>query len=106
MARLPRPKSKRLPEKLAQIRLALNLSQGDMLYRLGLHVRLSRNSISAYEHGVGEPPLPVLLDYARMANVWVDVLIDDSIDLPERLPSSKKSEGIRRASSKQGKQKR
>jgi transcriptional regulator with XRE-family HTH domain len=96
MARIPRPKPKRLPEKLRQIRLALNLSQGGMLYQLGLHEKLSRTSVSAYELGTGEPPLPVLLDYARMANVWVDVLIDDDLDLPAKLPSAKKHEGVRR----------
>jgi len=31
-----------------------------------------------------------------MANVWVDVLIDDALDLPDRLPSAKKQEGVRR----------
>jgi transcriptional regulator with XRE-family HTH domain len=67
-----------------------------MLQRLGLHEKLSRTSISAYELGTGEPPLPVLLDYARLANVWVDVLIDDELELPARLPSAKKSEGVRR----------
>src|SRR5947199_10647976 len=96
MARKPRPKPKRLPSKLLQIRLALDLSQGGMLYQLGLHEKLSRTSISAYELGTGEPPLPVLLDYARMANVWVDVLIDDELDLPAKLPSAKKHEGVRR----------
>jgi transcriptional regulator with XRE-family HTH domain len=87
-----------LPEKLVQIRLALNLSQGGMLYQLRLHEKLSRTTISGYELGTGEPPLPVLLDYARLANVWVDVLIDDELDLPDNLPSKTKSEGIRRAS--------
>ena len=97
MARSPRPKPARLPEKLLQIRLALDLSQGGMLYQLGLHETLSRTTISAYELGTGEPPLPVLLDYARAANVWVDVLIDDELDLPAKLPSAKKHEGVRRA---------
>lgn len=96
MARSPRPRPARLPEKLLQIRLALDLSQGGMLYQLGLHERLSRTSISAYELGTGEPPLAVLLDYARIANVWVDVLIDDELDLPDKLPSAKKHEGIKR----------
>ena len=96
MARSPRPKPARLPEKLLQIRLALDLSQGGMLYQLGLHERLSRTSVSAYELGTSEPPLPVLLDYARMANVWVDVLIDDELDLPDKLPSTKRHEGVRR----------
>jgi transcriptional regulator with XRE-family HTH domain len=96
MGRLPRPKPSRLPEKLLQIRLALDLSQDGMLQRLGLHEKLSRTSISAYELGTGEPPLPVLLDYARIANVWMDAIVDDELDLPNRLPSAKKSEGVRR----------
>ena len=95
MARSPRPKPARLPEKLLQIRLALNLSQGGMLRRLGLDERLSRTSVSAYELGTSEPPLPVLLDYARIANVWVDVLIDDELDLPPDLPTRTKSEGVK-----------
>src|SRR2546423_11298603 len=96
MARVPRPKPTRLPEKLLQIRLALNLSQDGMLSRLGLDEQLSRTTISAYELGTGEPPLPVLLDYARIANVWMDVLVDDELDLPDKLPNPTKSEGIRR----------
>jgi transcriptional regulator with XRE-family HTH domain len=90
MARLPRLKSERLPEKLLQVRLALGLSQNEILYRLELGDRLSRTSISAYELGTGEPPLPVLLRYARLVNVSTDVLIDDEMDLPARLPSKSK----------------
>ena len=89
MARKPRPKPARLPEKLLQIRLALNLSQGGMLSRLGLD-ELSRTTVSAYEVGTGEPPLPVLLKYARLAGVSTDVLIDDDLDLPARLPARPK----------------
>src|SRR5215208_1601316 len=100
MARVPRPKPARLPEKLLQIRLALELSQDGMLQRLGLDEKLSRTTVSAYELGTGEPPLPVLLEYARIANVWVDVLIDDKLDLPDKLPSTKKHEGVRRRQTK------
>ena len=96
MARSPRPRPARLPEKLLQIRLALELSQDGMLRLLGLDEKLSRTSVSAYELGTGEPPLSVLLDYARIANVWTDVLIDDELDLPAKLPSAKKHEGVRR----------
>ncbi len=90
MARLPRLKSERLPEKLSQVRLALGLSQNEMLRRLELDDKLSRTSISAYELGTGEPPLPVLLRYARLVNVSTDVLIDDELDLPEHLPAHRK----------------
>jgi transcriptional regulator with XRE-family HTH domain len=99
MGRVARPKPERLAEKLLQVRLALNLSQGGMLRLLGLNERLFRSAVSGYELGTREPPLPVLLQYARVANVFVDVLIDDSLDLPEKLPSQKKSEGVSRSSS-------
>jgi len=100
MARSPRPKPARLPEKLVQIRLALELSQDGMLRQLGLDERLSRTSVSAYELGTSEPPLPVLLEYARLANVWMDVLVDDELDLPAKLPAKTKHEGVRPRRSK------
>jgi transcriptional regulator with XRE-family HTH domain len=90
MARVPRPKPERLPEKLLQIRLALDLSQGGMLYQLGLHDKLTRTAVSAYELGTSEPPLPVLLKYARLAGISTDVLIDDDMDLPPKLPAKRK----------------
>jgi transcriptional regulator with XRE-family HTH domain len=96
MGRMPRPKPARLAEKLLRIRQALGLSQNGMLTRLGLDEKLFRSAISGYELGTREPPLPVLLEYARAAGVWLDVLIDDELDMPERLPTSTKSEGIRR----------
>jgi len=98
MGRASRPKPARLAEKLAQIRSTLGLSQDEMLARLGLSGvgGLFRSSISGYERGTREPPLPVLLEYARAANVSVEALIDDGLDLPVRLPASPKSEGIRR----------
>jgi transcriptional regulator with XRE-family HTH domain len=62
----------------------LELSQNGMIERLG--VELTQNRISEYETGKGEPPLPILLLYARAANISTDVLIDDELDLPTRLP--------------------
>lgn len=96
MGLTPRPKPARLPEKLQQIRMALGLSQNEMLRRLGQEDRTIRSTISGYERGEREPPLPVLLEYARAANLYVEVLIDDGMDLPARLPSRKKSEGVKR----------
>jgi hypothetical protein len=37
----------------------------------------------------------VLLQYARAANVYVDALIDDAVDLPEILPAVSKTEGVK-----------
>lgn len=90
MARLPRQRPKRLPEKLLQIRLSLGLSQGEMLRRLELD-NLTRTTVSAYEVGTSEPPLPVLLKYARLVGISTDVLIDDELDLPAKLPAKRRS---------------
>lgn len=79
------PKSERLAEKLLQIRLFLGLSQDGMLERLGLTEQYFRSRISAYELGNREPHLPVLLKYARSVGISTDVLIDDEMDLPEKL---------------------
>jgi transcriptional regulator with XRE-family HTH domain len=90
-----RPKPERLAEKLLQIRLALDLSQDGMLARLELDKSHFRSAISGYELGTREPPLTILLKYARLARISTDVLIDDELDLPNRLPSPTKSEGVR-----------
>jgi hypothetical protein len=37
----------------------------------------------------------ILAAYAKVANVYVEALIFDDVDLPRRLPASSKSEGIR-----------
>jgi transcriptional regulator with XRE-family HTH domain len=85
-----RPKPGRLAEKLLQIRLTLDLSQDGMLARLGLVESHFRSAVSGYELGTREPPLPVLLKYARLAGVCVEVLIDDELDLPSKLPVTPK----------------
>jgi len=76
-------KPKRLPEKLVQIRAALDLSQSEMVSRLGFD--FSRDEISAFERGKQQPPLLVLLRYARCVGVSTDVLIDDEVDLPAHI---------------------
>lgn len=95
MGTKPRPKPERLAEKLLQIRNALGLSQTEMLKRLGVEDVIAYHRISEYETGKREPTLLILLGYARVASVYVDVLIEDDVSLPTRLPSVKKSEGIK-----------
>ena len=90
-----RQKAERLAEKLLQLRLALGLSQGEMLRRLGAEDLIVYNRISDYELGNREPPLPILLQYARVAGVYVEDLIDDELDLPERLPGTARYKGIK-----------
>jgi transcriptional regulator with XRE-family HTH domain len=87
MARGARLKPERLAEKLIRIRVTLGLSQNELIRRL--EVGLTQNRISEYETGKGEPPLPILLRYARLAGVCVERLIDDELDLPDELPGGK-----------------
>ena len=74
-----------MASKLSEIRVGLGLSQGDLLNRLGLGDEMERDYISKYERGVLEPPLHVLLGYARLVGISTDVLIDDELDLPRKL---------------------
>lgn len=97
MGRAERIKPGRLAEKLRQIRLALGLSQSEMLRRLGVEELIDYNKISGYERGERMPPPLILLRYGKVAGVWVDVLINDELDLPEKLPCSPKHEGVKRA---------
>jgi len=85
MGKAKRMKPERLGEKLLTIREALGLSQGEMVVRLGYEDLFSRNYISDFELETREPPLPVLLAYARLAGISTDVLIDDELDLPKKL---------------------
>lgn len=87
-----------LAEKLLAIRTGLELSQNGMIRRIGFADELSQAEVSMFERGVRVPPLPVILEYARAANVYVEVLIDDSLDLPTKLPPREKHEGTRRKS--------
>ncbi|MDX6696213.1 MAG: Helix-turn-helix domain [Blastocatellia bacterium] len=86
----PRLTSQRLAEKLLRIREALGLSQTEMLKRLGFEDVLVYNRISDYERGTREPPLPILLQYARAVRVPLEALVDDQLDLPAKLPAKPK----------------
>jgi transcriptional regulator with XRE-family HTH domain len=80
-ARELRPK--RLAEKLKQIRINLGLSQNELLEKIGFSEYIFQGNISQYELGRREPPLPVLLRYAQLAKISVDLLIDDEQNLQD-----------------------
>ncbi|HEY0547254.1 MAG TPA: helix-turn-helix transcriptional regulator [Pyrinomonadaceae bacterium] len=84
----------KLAGKLLSIRLALGLSQTELLSRLGVEDFISYQRISEYELGKREPLLIVLLAYARVANISTDILIDDKKNLPAKL--SRKAKRSRR----------
>ena len=73
---------KRLAEKLKQIRVELGLSQNELLGKIEFSEYIFQGNISQYELGRREPPLPVLLKYAKLGGTTVDVLIDDELELP------------------------
>jgi transcriptional regulator with XRE-family HTH domain len=96
MGKRARIKQERLAEKLLRVRNALGLSQSEMLRRLGFEDTIDYKRISEYELGKNEPPLAILLQYARLGGVYADVLIDDDLDLPEKLPGTINHNEIRR----------
>jgi len=69
---------RKLARKLRRVRDRLGLSQTEIAKKLGVK---DRAIISQFENGKRQPPLPVLLKYARLARVTVDVLIDDKMKL-------------------------
>ena len=75
---------------------SLPLVQYGMLAHLGLDDKdgFERSVISAFELNKREPDLIVLLAYSRAANIFVEVLIEDGLDLPVKLPAGEKSEGV------------
>lgn len=82
---------KRLGTKLRQIREALGLTQEEMLKLLDLPPVITQSTISAYERNAKLPPYFVLARYGDVANIWIDVLVRDSLNVPDRLPSSTKT---------------
>ena len=106
MGKHRRPRQERLPKKLVQVREALGLTQNEMLRHLGLDEKLSRTDVSNYERDHREPALYVVLKYAKAAGVCLDALVDDELDLPEKLPSTPKHHGVRPTAAKRGKRNR
>jgi transcriptional regulator with XRE-family HTH domain len=85
----PRPRPAHLAAKLLKIRRDLGISQTEMVKRLGLGRPYHYNFISKYELDKNEPPLMVLLAYARLTGVAVEYFIDDDLELPKHLLGTK-----------------
>src|ERR1051325_10375545 len=98
MGTASRETPKYLAQKLLKIRKTIDggLSQEEMVRRLGVGSKINRTYISKFEHGVLEPSLKVLIRYAEIAGVYLDVLADDRLELPDILPCRPKSDGIKR----------
>lgn len=87
MGRAERRRPARMAEKLLALREHLGLSQNELIARMGLLRTLRQSDISSYELGKREPPLEVLLRYARAAGGrrgaggYLEMIIDDELDL-------------------------
>lgn len=71
-------KIENLPAKLRAVRKHLGLSQSQLAARLRTY-DLHYNRVSEYERGKRTPNLLVLLDYAQLAGIHIDDLVDDGI---------------------------
>ena len=86
MGRSQRPRPARLGEKLRQIRSSLGLTLDQLIEQLNYKDSpLYPTNISGMERGEREPPLLLLLAYARLIGISTDVLIDDRLELPKNM---------------------
>jgi transcriptional regulator with XRE-family HTH domain len=91
----PRPRPRRLGDKLRQIRQGLGLSQSQMLAKLGLEETMHYGRISQYENDEREPTLMTLLAYSHVAGVHLEDIVSDDLDLPAKLPGTVTYQGLR-----------
>jgi transcriptional regulator with XRE-family HTH domain len=88
MGRNRRPQPSYLPSKLLEVREKLHLTQEQMAKNLSSSkAPVHPGNISEYETGKREPSLLTLLQYARLAGTSIDILVDDELELPKKLPS-------------------
>lgn len=85
----------KLAAKLLEIRVRLGESQNGILRRLRLDEEFGRDYVSKWERGVMEPPLHVLCAYAEAANIYLEVLARDNLELPSETPSKIKNMGLK-----------
>jgi transcriptional regulator with XRE-family HTH domain len=79
-----RMKPKKLGQKLKAIRNQFDYSFTQMAEQLSdKKVTILRTDVSRYEKGIREPSLIILLRYARLVGITLDVLADDEIKFPK-----------------------
>lgn len=112
MGRQRRARPRRLAAKLRQIRTSLELTQEQMFERLGdTGSSLWPGHIGEFETDRREPNLLVILAYGRVMSItgrgeFLEMLLDDELDIPDRLPADPKKVIIKRKPRSTGKLKR
>ena len=90
MGRARRHQPEGLADKLKEIRIRLDLSQTQMAEKLSnADPAPRRGHIAEFESGSRQPSLSVLLHYSRLAGIHMEVLVDDDLELPDRLPATR-----------------
>lgn len=83
MGKAKRVRPARLGEKLSAIRRYFDCTLEQMAEKLSDDIfSVRRQAVSQYELNDNEPPLPILLRYARISGIAMEILVDDEIDLP------------------------
>lgn len=84
-------KPKRMGEKVREIRMRLGLTQQQMFELLEHHgAKIYVGYIGSYEIGERIPTLLVTLAYSRAVGIPMEILVDDELDLPKKLPAKRK----------------
>ena len=73
------PQPKNLAAKLLTIRRSLGLSQSKMARQINLPAHYAR--VSEFERGRRAPSALVLLAYARAANIPLENILDDDLEI-------------------------
>jgi transcriptional regulator with XRE-family HTH domain len=94
--RHPRPQPDRLALKLNQIRVSLGYTLEEMAGALKGTKKSppAKGHVHRFEAGQREPSLLVLLEYARLAGVPMETLVDDDLDLPAKLPAISRRQDV------------
>lgn len=86
MGRAKAEQPQRIAQKLKQIRTSLGFTQDEMANELGCQgVKVYRGYVGSYEIGERVPTLLIVMAYARIADISMETLCDDKIELPEDL---------------------
>lgn len=96
-----RPRPARLATKLRFIRMSMDITQAEMFKRLGdTGTRLYVGHIDDYEKDRRVPTLQVVLAYARVAGISMEAIVDDALDLPDRIPPVAGAKGSKKRQNK------